>query len=160
MLATTHIASRWSSAVLAVVATACFASANPASAQNVNTNIPVLVVTEDQDTGSINHCNDVHKRVTGLGVHLEQKEIVEGRLGAFDLRGENRLLADVHVQEQRSIRQPRRDAVETAQSPLRRGKPGHDGGCKRKRRVRRERRGNERSDDRAADRRLHVASQA
>lgn len=32
---------------------------------NVATNIPVLIVAEDQDRGSVNHCNEVHSRVVG-----------------------------------------------------------------------------------------------
>lgn len=48
----------------ALVATsACTASMSSVQAQNVATNIPVLVVAEDQDTNSVNHCSDVHKRV-------------------------------------------------------------------------------------------------
>ena len=35
----------------------------PAAAQDVASNIPVLVVAEDEDRNSLNHCNDVHKRV-------------------------------------------------------------------------------------------------
>lgn len=35
----------------------------PATAQDVAGNIPVLVVAEDEDRNSLNHCNDVHKRV-------------------------------------------------------------------------------------------------
>ncbi|MCG8543732.1 MAG: hypothetical protein MJE12_05925 [Alphaproteobacteria bacterium] len=44
---------------------ACAANSGELHAQNVATNIPVLVVTEDQDKTSVNHCNDVHKRVAG-----------------------------------------------------------------------------------------------
>ena len=44
---------------------ACAVTSSPSHAQNVATNIPVLVVTEDQDKSSVNHCNDVHKRVVG-----------------------------------------------------------------------------------------------
>ena len=55
------------SAVAGVLAftSACAATGSPSYAQNVATNIPVLIVTEDQDKASVNHCNDVHKRVVG-----------------------------------------------------------------------------------------------
>ncbi len=46
-----------------LLATGCAAVDSPSFAQNTNTNIPVLIVAEDEDKGSINHCNDVHKRV-------------------------------------------------------------------------------------------------
>ena len=42
---------------------ACSATISPLHAQDVATNIPVLVVTEDQDKASINHCNGVHERM-------------------------------------------------------------------------------------------------
>jgi hypothetical protein len=51
--------------VAAAVAITVFVNNCAAQAQNVNTNIPVLVVAEDQDTGSVNHCHGVHKRVVG-----------------------------------------------------------------------------------------------
>lgn len=63
MLDLPYRATKRSMLVAAAVATTVLVTGVSAQAQNVNTNIPVLVVAEDQDTGSINHCNDVHKRV-------------------------------------------------------------------------------------------------
>ena len=51
-------------AFLGVVSSSCAVSQNFQLAQRVATNIPVVVVAEDQDKTSLNHCSDVHRRVT------------------------------------------------------------------------------------------------
>jgi len=61
---------------------------------------------------------DVVDRLAGGGVRLEAQEIGQGGLGAFDLRGQHRLLADVHVEEERVVGQEEGNAVQTAHRPV------------------------------------------
>jgi hypothetical protein len=54
-------------------------------------------------------------------LHLEEEQVREGRLRAFDLGGEHGLLADVGVEKEIGVRQEQRDAVQPAkgeQGPL------------------------------------------
>jgi len=45
-------------------------------------------------------------------LELEKEQVREGGLGALDLRGEDRLLADVGIEEERGVGKQSRDAVE------------------------------------------------
>ena len=58
--------------------------------------------------------DDVVERHAGRLVDLEQQQIRERGLRAFDLRREHRFSADVGVEEELGIRQQGRDAVEAA----------------------------------------------
>ena len=84
---------------------------------------------------------------------LEAEQVRQRRLGAFDLRREHRLLADVHVEEELLPRQKDGDAVETAKRTLRGAEAVDeaedvDGG------LRGQGRGHKRPHDFARDRRL------
>ena len=46
-----------------VLSSSCAVGQSSQLAQNVATNIPVLIVAEDQDKTSFYHCSDVHRRV-------------------------------------------------------------------------------------------------
>ncbi len=54
----------------------------------------------------------VVERHPGRLVELEEEQVGQRRLRALDLRREHRLLADVGIEEERLVRQERRDAVE------------------------------------------------
>ena len=54
----------------------------------------------------------VIQRHTRFLIQLEQQQVRQRRLGPLDHGGEHRLLADVHVEEQRGVRQQGRDAVQ------------------------------------------------
>ena len=62
---------------------------------------------------------NVVDRLAGLRVGFEAEQVGERGLGAFDLRGEHRLLADVHVEEQVLPRQEHGDAVEPTERAFR-----------------------------------------
>lgn len=100
---------------------------------------------------------NVVDRLPSLCFGLEAEKVGEGGLRAFDLRGEDGLLADVHVEEQFLARQQHRDAVKTTNGafgntqPLQKAEDID-------RRIGRQRRWDERTDDFAAHRRLHKSS--
>jgi hypothetical protein len=50
----------------------------------------------------------------GCLIQLEQQQVVQRRLSPLDHGGEYRFLADVHVEEQRGVRQQGRNAVKTS----------------------------------------------
>lgn len=69
---------------------------------------------------AVAHRNDVVGRLLDVcggnarsGVALEEQEVGERRLRAFDLRGEHRLLADVRVEQRVGVGEKCRDPVET-----------------------------------------------
>ena len=49
--------------VTGVLSSSCAVAESSQLAQNVATNIPVVIVAEDQDKSSFYHCSDVHRRV-------------------------------------------------------------------------------------------------
>ena len=53
---------------------------------------------------------------SGGFLEFEQEEVGQGRLRTLDLRGEHRLLSDVHVHEEGSVGQQGRHAVQSAQA--------------------------------------------
>ena len=57
----------------------------------------------------------VVERDPGRLLQLEQEEVRQRRLGSFDPGGEHRLLAYVGVQDQRFVRQERRDGVQPSE---------------------------------------------
>ena len=57
----------------------------------------------------------VIQRDARLLIQLEQQQVRKRRLGPLDHGGEHRLLADIHVEEQRGVRQQGRNAVQTSQ---------------------------------------------
>lgn len=62
----------------------------------------------------VRHLHDVVERNTRQFIELEEQEVRQRRLGAFDLGREDCLLADVRVKEQGRVGQEGRDAVEPA----------------------------------------------
>lgn len=79
---------------------------------------PAQPVMEGGDVArDLDHVVERHPRRL---VDLEQQEIREGGLRAFDLRGENGFLADVRVQEVGPVREQGRDAVEATEGEERR----------------------------------------
>ena len=58
--------------------------------------------------------DDVVERHTRSFFHLEQQQVGQRRLGAFDLRREDGLAANVGIEKQVRIGQQRRDAVQPA----------------------------------------------
>ena len=55
----------------------------------------------------------------GRLITLVQEKVREGRLRALDLRGDQRFLADVRVDEQRRVRQERRQPIESSKRAAR-----------------------------------------
>ena len=81
---------------------------------------------------------NVVDRYAGLLVEFEKQEVREGGLRAFDHRGEDRLFADIGVEEEGHVRQQGRDAVEAAESQQGVVEPFAQGGRPDDRRRRRE----------------------
>ena len=63
----------------------------------------------------VRHLDDVVERHAGRLLELEEQQVRQGRLGPLDLGREDRLLADVAVEEEVGVRQERREAVEPAE---------------------------------------------
>jgi hypothetical protein len=74
-------------------------------------------VLERRDAAT--HLARVFHRHAGLLVDLVEQQVGEGRLRAFDLRREHRLLANEAVAQQRSVGQVDRERVEPAQGEQR-----------------------------------------
>ena len=67
-----------------------------------------------QSRDVVRDLDDVVERHARRLVELEEEQVRERRLRALDLRREHGLLADVGVEEERLVRQQRRDAVQPA----------------------------------------------
>lgn len=78
---------------------------------------PAQAVVERGDVaGDLAHVLQGHPR---LLAELEEQEIRQRRLGPLDHRGKHRLLAHVHIEEERRVGQERRDAVEPTEGQKR-----------------------------------------
>src|SRR5690606_69168 len=100
------------------------------------------VVERSNVIGDFDHVLEWHARRL---VQLEKQKVGKRGLRAFDLGGEDGLLADVAVKEERLVRQQGRDAVEPTERKHRGLKGPLQVGIERERRLRRQRLWHERA---------------